>query len=383
MTNEHSNQPFVDAEEILDGIRAWVEIETPSDQGGQVNKLVDMVEAQMQVLGTTTERTPGQDGYGDILIARSQSGHTQDTPGVLVLSHLDTVHPMGTASTTLPWQREGDHVRGPGIYDMKAGAFIAYYAYQHLIRCGKRSKLPVTFLYVPEEEVGSPTSRAKIEQEAKQHKYVLVTEPARDGRKCVTARKGAGRFVLRAHGRQAHSGVRPQDGRSAILEMARQIIDIEALTDYETGVTTNVGLIHGGTGVNVVPGECVAEVDLRVPTPELVDGVCQEILGRRAYDPDVTLEVIGGMNRPPYEKDAGIAALYEHARGLAAEIGFELRDTKTGGGSDGNFTAALGIPTLDGLGADGHGPHTLEETIYFSSLEPMTQLWIRLFETLE
>ena len=115
MTNEHSNQPFVDAEEILDGIRAWVEIETPSDQGGQVNKLVDMVEAQMQVLGTTTERTPGQDGYGDILISRSQWGHTQDTPGVLVLSHLDTVHPMGTASTTLPWQREGDHVRGPGI----------------------------------------------------------------------------------------------------------------------------------------------------------------------------------------------------------------------------------------------------------------------------
>ena len=241
----------------------------------------------------------------------------------------------------------------------------------------------MTFFYVPEEEVGSPTSRAAIEAEARKHKYVLVTEPAREGGKCVTGRKGAGRFTVTAHGRQAHSGVRPQDGRSAIHEMARQILDIEALTDHDLGVTTNVGLIHGGTGVNVVPGECVAEVDLRVPTPELAAEYSDKILGLAAYDADVSLVIEGGMNRPPYGKDEGIAALYEHARALAAEIGFELEDMATGGGSDGNFTAALGIPTLDGLGADGHGPHTLDETIYFSSLAPMTKLWVRLFETLE
>ena len=383
MSIETSNAPIIDAEEILEGIQAWVGIETPSHLGQEVNKLVDRVESQMEVLGAAIERTPGQDDFGDILIARTQWDHPPNTTGILVLSHLDTVHPLGTGQTTLQWRRDGDHVQGPGIYDMKAGAYIAYYAYQHLVRSGRRSRLPVTFFYVPEEEVGSPTSRAAIEAEAQKHKYVLVTEPAREGGKCVTGRKGAGRFTVTAHGRQAHSGVRPQDGRSAIREMARQILDIEALTDHDLGVTTNVGLINGGTGVNVVPGECVAEVDLRVPTPELASEYSDKILGLAAYDTDVSLVIEGGMNRPPYKKDAGIAALYEHARALAAEIGFELEDMATGGGSDGNFTAALGIPTLDGLGADGHGPHTLDETIYFSSLAPMTKLWVQLFETLE
>ena len=383
MSIETSNEPIIDAEEILEGIQAWVGIETPSHLGQEVNKLVDRVESQMESLGAAIERTPGQDDFGDILIARTQWGHPPDRAGILVLSHLDTVHPLGTGQTTLRWRRDKDHVQGPGIYDMKAGAYIAYYAYQHLVRSGRRSRLPVTFFYVPEEEVGSPTSRAAIEAEAQKHKYVLVTEPAREGGKCVTGRKGAGRFTVTAHGRQAHSGVRPQDGRSAIREMARQILDIEALTDHDLGVTTNVGLINGGTGVNVVPGECVAEVDLRVPTPELASEYSDKILGLAAYDTDVSLVVEGGMNRPPYKKDAGIAALYEHARALAAEIGFELEDMATGGGSDGNFTAALGIPTLDGLGADGHGPHTLDETIYFSSLAPMTKLWVQLFETLE
>ena len=383
MSIETSNEPIIDAEEILEGIQSWVGIETPSHLGQEVNKLVDRVESQMESLGAAIERTPGKDDFGDILIARTQWGHPPDTAGILVLSHLDTVHPLGTGQTTLRWHRDNDHVQGPGIYDMKAGAYIAYYAYQHLVRSGRRSRLPVTFFYVPEEEVGSPTSRAAIEAEAQKHKYVLVTEPAREGGKCVTGRKGAGRFTLTAHGRQAHSGVRPQDGRSAIREMARQILDIEALTDHDLGVTTNVGLINGGTGVNVVPGECVAEVDLRVPTPELASEYSDKILGLAAYDTDVSLVIEGGMNRPPYKKDAGIAALYEHARALAAEIGFELEDMATGGGSDGNFTAALGIPTLDGLGADGHGPHTLDETIYFSSLAPMTKLWVQLFETLE
>ena len=290
---------------------------------------------------------------------------------------------MDTINDPLPWKRKGDHVQGPGIYDMKAGAHMAYYAFQHLVRQGKSSKLPITFLYVPEEEVGSPTSQAMIEDEAKKHKYVLVTEPARDGNKCVTERKGSGRFQIRALGRQAHSGLRHQDGRSAILEIARQVVDIETMTDYDKGITLNVGEIQGGTGINVVPGECVIGIDLRMPTPELAEEYVDKILNLKPYNPDVVLEITGGLNRPPYKKDEGISALYEHARGLAAEIGFDLQDTSTGGGSDGNFTAALSIPTLDGLGADGHGAHTLDETIYFSSIEPMTKLWVRLFETLE
>jgi len=383
MDERASNEPVIDPEEILAGIKTWVEIETPSHEGEEVNKLVDVVEESMQALGAEIVRVPGRDGFGDILKAKTSWGHPGEAPGILVLSHLDTVHPMGLIDEVLPWKREGDRVQGPGIYDMKAGAHMAYYAYQHLVRLGKSSKLPITFLYVPEEEVGSPTSQAMIEDEAKKHKYVLVTEPARDGNKCVTERKGSGRFEIRTIGRQSHSGLRHQDGRSAILEMARQIVDIEAMTNYDIGITLNVGEIKGGTGVNVVPGECVIGVDLRMPTPELAGEYVDKIMNLKPYNPDVTLEVTGGLNRPPYKKDAGIAALYEHARGLAAEIGFDLQDTATGGGSDGNFTAALGIPTLDGLGADGHGAHTLDETVYFSSIEPMTKLWVRLFETLE
>ena len=383
MDERSSNEPVIDPEEILEGIQEWVEIETPSHLGEEVNKLVDVVEKSVQALGAEVIRVPGRDGYGDILKARTSWGHPGEEKGILVLSHLDTVHPMGIIEDPLPWRREGDHVQGPGIYDMKAGAHMAYYAYQHLVRQGKSSKLPITFLYIPEEEVGSPTSQAMIEDEAKKHKYVLVTEPARDGNKCVTERRGSGRFEIRTIGQQAHSGMRHQDGRSAILEMARQIVDIEAMTDYEKGVTLNVGEIQGGTGINVVPGECIIGVDLRMPTAELAEEYVDKMLNLKSYNEDVELIVTGGLNRPPYQKDEGIAALYEHARGLAAEIGFDLQDTATGGGSDGNFTAALGIPTLDGLGADGHGAHTLDETIYFSSIEPMTKLWVRLFETLE
>ena len=383
MDERSSNEPVIDPEEILEGIQEWVEIETPSHLGEEVNKLVDVVEKSVQALGAEVIRVPGRDGYGDILKARTSWGHPGEEKGILVLSHLDTVHPMGIIEGPLPWRREGDHVQGPGIYDMKAGAHMAYYAFQHLVRQGKSSKLPITFLYIPEEEVGSPTSQAMIEDEAKKHKYVLVTEPARDGNKCVTERRGSGRFEIRTIGQQAHSGMRHQDGRSAILEMARQIVDIEEMTDYEKGVTLNVGEIQGGTCINVVPGECIIGVDLRMPTAELAKEYVDKMLNLKPYNEDVELIVTGGLNRPPYQKDEGIAALYEHARGLAAEIGFDLQDTATGGGSDGNFTAALGIPTLDGLGADGHGAHTLEETIYFSSIEPMTKLWVRLFETLE
>jgi glutamate carboxypeptidase len=212
---------------------------------------------------------------------------------------------------------------------------------------------------------------------------VLVMEPARDGNKCVTARKGVGRFEMKITGKAAHSGARHEDGRSAIKEAARQILHIEGLTDYEKGITTNVGLIKGGSGVNVVPALCELEIDLRVPTQELADSVTAHILGLKSHDPDCIVEVTGGMNRPPYGKNEGIAKLFEHAKGLAKEIGFDLQDVKlTGGGSDGNFTAAMGIPTLDGLGADGRGPHALDEQIYYSSLVPHAQLLVRLLETL-
>lgn len=381
MTDTTSNAPKVDPDEILEGIRTWVEIESPSNDGAAVNRMVDKVEADMRAIGAEIDRTPGVDGYGDIMTARTPWGG--DQPGILVVSHTDTVHPIGLLEGVLRWRREGDSVFGPGIYDMKSGAFMAYYAYRHLVRQGKQSPLPITFMFVPEEEVGSPTSQAAIEAAAKANKYVLVTEPAREGGKIVTGRRGSARFKVTVTGVPAHSGLRHQDGRNAIKEMAHHILFIEGLTDYERNVTTNVGVISGGTGTNVVPSECTIEVDMRLPDMEAVEEFIPKVLNITNIDPDCTVHVEGGLNRPPYQKDEGIAALYEHARGLAEELGFDLQDMYTGGGSDGNFTAALGIPTLDGLGADGRGAHAHDEQIYFSSLQERTALWVRLFETLE
>jgi len=377
-----SNVPPFDGEEILAGIRRWVEIETPSHDDAAVNRLVDVVESDLTRIGARTMRTPGRDGYGDVLEAHAPWNRNKE-PGILILGHLDTVHPIGSLATTHAFRREGDQVFGPGIYDMKAGSYMAYYALQHFVRQGRTTPLPVRLLYVPEEEVGSPTSRAAIEAAALNSKYVLVMEPARDGGKCVTARKGWGRFDMTVTGRASHAGSRPQDGRSAVRELAWQILDLEAMTDYDAGITVVVGTVQGGSAPNVVPAEARATIDLRVPPTIDAGEVVQRIVQRRAHDPDCTVTVTGDINRPAYSKSAGIAALFEHARGCAAEVGFVLEDTPlTGAVSDGNFPAALGIPTLDGLGADGRGAHALDEQISFSSLVPRAQLLVRLLETL-
>lgn len=390
MAESRKNEPKIDADEVLAGIVEWVSIESPSHDAAAVNKVVDHVEGQFRDLGLRLERIPGRDGFGDILECRTtpEMSHAADGQdggkGILVLAHLDTVHPIGMIEKDLRIRREGDSVFGPGIYDMKAGGYIAYYGLRHLIRQGKKTKLPVTFLFIPEEEVGSPTSRARIEAAARGHKYALVMEPGRDGDRVVTSRKGVGRFTLTVRGRASHSGVRHEDGRSAIHEMARQIVRIEAKTDYARGITCNVGLVQGGTGVNVVPAECTAEVDLRVPSQQLAEEMTHWFLNLEPIGKDVTLTVEGEMNRPPYQKDAGISALFEKAQAIYREIGKELQDVPlTGGGSDGNFTAALGIPTLDGLGADGKGAHAANEQIYYSSLVPRTYLCARLLETLD
>ncbi|MFO1159763.1 MAG: M20 family metallopeptidase [Reyranellaceae bacterium] len=377
-----SNIPTFDGEEILAGIRRWVEIETPSHDGVAVNKLVDVVQSDLTRIGAHTLRTPGRDGFGDILEARAPWGD-ENEPGILIIGHLDTVHPIGALATTHVFRREGDTVYGPGIYDMKAGSYLACYALQHFVREGRRTALPVRVLYVPEEEVGSPTSRAAIEAAARKSKYVLVMEPARDGGKCVTARKGWGRFDMTITGRASHAGSRPQDGRSALRELARQILDLEAISDPAAGISVVVGMAQGGSAPNVVPALATATIDLRVPPGIDADAVVQRVLQRPAFDPDCRIEVIGGINRPAYAKNEGITALFEHARSCAQEIGFVLEDTPlTGGVSDGNFPAALGIPTLDGLGADGRGAHALDEQISFASLVPRAQLLVRMLETL-
>ena len=379
MDKKNNNQPVIDSEEILEGILNWVELESPSHDSKAVNKMVDQVQEGLDAIGLELKRTPGRDGYGDILQARTPWG---DEPGILVLSHTDTVHALGTKEAANTIRREGDKVYGPGIYDMKAGAYIAFYAMRHIIRQEKKTPLSVTFIYVPEEEVGSPTSRDLIVAEAKRNKYVLVTEPAREGGKIVTARNGRLQYEITVTGRPAHAGTRHMDGRSAIKEMAHQILKLEALTDYERGLTCSVGTITGGTLTNVIPNECSVSVDLRVPEMETASEIMKIVEKLEPVNPDCNINIRGGIDRPPYEKFDGIAKLFEHAKSIAAEIGFELQDMKTGGGSDGNFTAALGIPTLDGLGADGAGAHSFDEYIYFSSLKERTKLMIGLFETL-
>ena len=293
MNNDPKNDPVIDAEEILEGVLRWVEIESPSHEADAVNQMVDHVEEGLAVLGLHVERTPGRDGFGDILSARTPWGG--DLPGILVLSHLDTVHAIGTKEDRLKIQRKGDKVYGPGIYDMKAGAYIAYYAMRHIVRTGTETPLPVTFMYIPEEEVGSPTSRDMIVEVAKKNKYVLVTEPAREGGKIVTARNGRLQYTVRVTGRPSHAGLRHMDGRSAIKEMAKQVLRMEELTDYERGRTCSVGTISGGTITNVVPYECEVTVDLRVPDGDAQQEILDFFDGLEPFDADCELEVIGGV----------------------------------------------------------------------------------------
>jgi glutamate carboxypeptidase len=369
--------PF-DSKTILDGIRQWVEIETPTEAPEQVNRLASLVADGYRGLPATIERVAGKDGCGDHLVARSSWG--RDQPGILVLSHLDTVHPMGFIER-LPFRIEGDSAFGPGIYDMKGGAHLAYHAFRELCATGTGSPLGVTQIYVSDEEIGSPTSRALIEAEGQKAKYVLVTEPARDGGKIVTGRKGVGRFEVFIKGAPAHAGSRPEDGRSAIRELANVIATLEGLNDPKRRITVNVGVVRGGTRPNVIAEEAYAEVDLRVLTMADAEELVAKILDVKSRSEGVSVQVVGGLNRPPYEKGNAGAALFEQAKSLAAEIGFELVDTFTGGGSDGNFTAPH-TATLDGLGVDGKGAHTHYEQLYISSIEPRARLLYRLFQTL-
>src|SRR6201996_1024525 len=315
--------PF-DAQTILDGIRRWVEVETPTEAPEQVNKLAAIVADGYRDLPASVERVAGTDGRGDHLVARSAWG--QDRTGILVLSHLDTVHPMGFIQR-LPFKVEGDSAFGPGIYDMKGGAFIAHHAFRQLCAADARPSLGITQIYTSDEEIGSPTSRALIEAEGRKAKYVLVTEPARDGGKIVTGRKGVGRFKVFIKGVPAHAGSRPEDGRSAVRELANVILALEGMNDLKRGITVNVGVVKGGTRPNVIAEEAYAEVDLRIPTTAAADELVTKILELKSRSDGVSVKVTGHLNRPPYEKGNAGAALFEHAKTLASDLGFELIDT--------------------------------------------------------
>jgi glutamate carboxypeptidase len=371
----------VDSNAILGDIERIVRIESPTSDAAGVNRVLDVVAAWFEGTGAHIERTRIDDRLGDLLCVRCHAG--QSEPGILVLSHVDTVHPIGMLAQALPYRREGDKVYGPGVYDMKGGLVLAIAAYQRLARAKINLPLPITFLFNPDEEVGSVASRRYIEAEAARNRYVLVTEPKRNGGKIVTQRKGTGRFRIRTHGRPAHSGGSHEKGRSAIRAMAAIILEIQGFTDYSRGITTNVGLVSGGTAVNVIPEFCTIEADVRVCDLAAAAEMEQRFAALKSSYPDIEVSVTGGLNRPPFALSAGGDELFAEAATIASQLGLKLEsDGLSGGGSDGNLTAAKGVATLDGLGVDGDGAHTNDEHLLYSSIEPGTRLMQGLFETL-
>ena len=354
---------------LLNELAQWVRIETPTTDGAAVNRLMDVAHASLGEAGATLARLPGRDGFGDILIAR--------TPGegrpILLLGHLDTVWSHGTLAT-MPFRVEGDRAYGPGIYDMKAGSLLGVHVVRSLLRRNGPASRPITLLLTPDEEVGSPTSRAVIEQEARNCAYALVLEPASANGTCVTARKGVGRFRLEVTGQASHAGTHFRQGASAVVELARQILAVHEMVDEAAGITLNVAPIQGGTRPNVVAGHAEAEIDLRVPDPANGERMTAALLGLRAHDPRCGVRVTGGMNRPPYAESPDGLALYERARAVADGLGFALPRQMRGGGSDANFTAALGVPTLDGIGCPGAGAHASDEHILWRELAPRAAL---------
>jgi len=371
----------VDSNAILGDIERIVRIESPTSDAAGVNRVLDVVAAWFEGTGAHIERSRIDDRLGDLLCVRCHPG--QSEPGILVLSHVDTVHPIGMLAQALQYRREGDKVYGPGVYDMKGGLVLAIAAYQRLARTKINLPLPITFLFNPDEEVGSVASRRYIEAEAARNRYVLVTEPKRNGGKIVTQRKGTGRFRIRTHGRPAHSGGSHEKGRSAIRAMAAIILEIQGFTDYSRGITTNVGLVSGGTAVNVIPEFCTIEADVRVCDLAAAAEMEQRFAALKSSYPDIEVSVIGGLNRPPFALSAGGDELFAEAAAIASQLGLKLEsDGLSGGGSDGNLTAAKGVATLDGLGVDGDGAHTNDEHLLYSSIEPGTRLMQGLFETL-
>ena len=293
----------------------------------------------------------------------------------------DTVHPIGSVQSR-PWRVEGNRAYGPGVFDMKANCAMAIEAIGACAALNISPRQPVVLLLTCDEEAGSLTGRALVEAEAKRARSVLVLEPPASHGRVKTGRKGTGMFTIEVRGKAAHAGLEPEKGASAILEMARQIEHLDSMNNPATGITVNVGVVRGGTVSNVVPAEATAEIDLRFSVNEEGVAAEREILNLKPYDSRTRVVVRGGINRPPLERSDKVRALYEHARKLAAGIGYELGEAQVGGASDGNFAAAVGAAVLDGLGIDGDGAHAIHEHILVDDVARRGALLAGLLATL-
>lgn len=362
--------PF-DAREMLNGLRPWIETESPTFDGAAVNRMMDVVQHDLAVLGARTERIPSPMGLGDSL--RAEMPHPKaGEGGILLLGHMDTVHPIGTLSK-LPFKREGDICYGPGLMDMKGGNYVYLDALRKLLAAGVETPLPVTVLFTPDEEIGTPATRRLIEEEAKRHKYILVPEPARPDGGAVIGRYAIARFNLQTRGRPSHAGWALSEGRSAIAEMAKAVGTIEGMTTEDC--TFSLGVFHAGQWVNCVSSVCDAEVLTMAKTQEQLDAGVAKMMALNSDEGDVIMEIRRGVTRPVWEPDQpGTMAMLKLAQDIGGELGIEITGSSAGGGSDGNFTGFLGLPTLDSIGVRGKGLHTLQEHIYVDSLTERAKL---------
>ena len=378
-------------DEIVSSVRELVEIESPSDNKAAADSMAEFIADKFSKLG------------GEVCFHRAKDfgNHLQvnfagkSAKPVLLLGHYDTVYPLGTLAT-MPCSVVGNKLTGPGVLDMKSGIALMLHAIAALQqwhnedwpkeeRHSKESRgqlpRPVNVLLVSDEEMGSDSSRAITESLAKKAAAVLVLEPSYGFEGAVkTARKGVGDYLLKVTGKASHAGLDFQKGVNAILELARQIEKVSGFTDLKKGLTVNVGIVSGGSRTNVVPAEAAAQVDVRIARMKDAAGIDKKMRSLRPFNRKCKIEITGGINRPPMERTAGVAALYAQAKAIARELGWKLGEAAVGGGSDGNFTAGLGIPTLDGLGGVGDGAHATHEHILVSELPRRAALIAGLIE---
>ena len=367
---------------MLDFIRWLVEQESMSREAAATARIAENFGERLSELGASVE-LPSDPDYGASVLARFDltDGHAADDQQLMIVGHLDTVWPAGTLAAR-PFRIEDGRAYGPGIFDMKAGVSIATFALRALKELGRTARRQVVLLMTCDEETGSHFSRPFIEDEARRARAALVLEPPIPGGAVKTARKGVGEFELVVRGKPAHAGNDPRAGVSAITEMAHQVLAISGLMDYARGTTLNVGVVRGGVLPNVIAAEARATIDMRFVNVEEGERIEEAM---RRLEPVLTgssIEVRGGINRPPLLRTAEIAAMFAHAQSLAAEFDYELNEGAVGGGSDGNFIAALGVPVLDGLGVDGAGAHAEHEHILIEDIARRATLLARLIETI-
>ena len=365
--------------DMLAALRTLVECESPSSDHSALRELARMLGERFSRAGANVDFIPGPDDVDGLLA--TFDGVDRRLPPALLIGHFDTVWPIGTLKR-MPYREDDSRAYGPGVYDMKSGIVMIEFALRAIESLGMRAPRIVQVLLTPDEEIGSRNSRQLIETRARDSQYVLVLEPSLGDGALKTARKGGSQYVVNVSGRAAHAGVEPEKGANAVVELAHQVIAIEELADIEKGTTVSPTVVEGGTVTNVIPEKASLRVDVRAATVVEAERVDCAIRALSLYNPECGLSVAGGINRPPMERSSASAALFERARTIGADLGLDLREGSTGGGSDGNFTAAVGAPTLDGLGAVGGGAHSVDEYIVKRSLVERTALLASLLMSL-